>query len=324
MLIAINYHYIRPSDAYTGKGIIGVTPESFQHQLTILGRYGEFVSGNEIVAWIQGEQKHDTSKLYFHVTFDDGLSEQFVNALPILQSLNIPATFFVNTENIVDHKISDVHKIHALIARFSTTDLLSAFHNNNPSFGTIDESALVAAKLHYNFDDTETAKLKYILNFLLPEHKKSAIVNDLYECFIGAENTFAEKFYMSAEQVKHLMKDHFIGSHGHNHIPMGLQNNDKIESDLNRSNEWFAEMGYCPSGISYPYGSYESLPISTHLFQVAGFKFGFTMERAANHFPFTNSYYLARFDCNDLPGGKNPFITEADLQNRNVELSKWF
>jgi hypothetical protein len=57
--------------------------------------------------------------------------------------------------------------------------------------------------------------------------------------------------------------------------------------------------------VGYPYGSIEACakPVSK-LAKTLGHIVGFTMERGIN-MGDENKLLLKRFDCNDLPGGKN-------------------
>jgi hypothetical protein len=48
MLIAVNYHYVRPSFDEPYPGIHGVTPAQLDSQLRQLGEAGEFVSGEDV------------------------------------------------------------------------------------------------------------------------------------------------------------------------------------------------------------------------------------------------------------------------------------
>lgn len=114
MLVAINFHYIRPRFDFPHPGIHGISPEQFASQLKLLRRFGRFVSGAELRAAVEHRQPLAEPALV--VTFDDGLREQFDHAWPILRQLQIPAIFFINTFPITTGKICAVHKIHLVRA----------------------------------------------------------------------------------------------------------------------------------------------------------------------------------------------------------------
>ncbi len=67
----------------------------FERQLRYLKNFGEFVSQDAAVSLIQSGEKLDGR--YFCLSFDDGFRSCFTHALPIIDELGIPATFFVVT-----------------------------------------------------------------------------------------------------------------------------------------------------------------------------------------------------------------------------------
>ena len=104
MLVAVNFHYIRPAFDFPYPGIHGISPEQFASQLKLCGAIGRFVSGAELRAAVEGQRALADPALI--VTFDDGLREQFDHAWPILRELEIPAIFFINTLPIATGTIS--------------------------------------------------------------------------------------------------------------------------------------------------------------------------------------------------------------------------
>jgi len=55
----------------------------------------------ELLAFMRGEEELPPSPML--ITFDDGLSEFYENALPILEEFNVPAAVFVNS-GFLDNK----------------------------------------------------------------------------------------------------------------------------------------------------------------------------------------------------------------------------
>jgi peptidoglycan/xylan/chitin deacetylase (PgdA/CDA1 family) len=321
MLAVVNYHYIRPAHLYNGKGVFGVTPDEFYSQLRLLLRFGTFISAQEIP--MASQKGRAAKELFFHITFDDGLREQYDYAVPILRQLGISATFFLNTENFVDPKVSTVHKIHLLLQHVDCAPLLAAVMEKlQPGTLAVDAYKLRAIE-HYFYDSSETAVFKYLLNFVLLPAEQGRIVDELYTFFLADEFNNLD-LYMSENQIDDLMNCRQIGSHGHSHKPMGRQLKTDLMQDFFVSQNWFRQKNYMPAVISYPYGSYESLPLNDLDVLPPNFEIGFSMERVANEFPLANPLFLGRFDCNDLPGGKVPFVSEADLQARNFKTTSWF
>ncbi len=67
--------------------------KAFERLLLELKRDGTFVNTETCLQMLKGEKVID--KRYYHLSFDDGFRNNFVNALPILKKHNIPCIFFV-------------------------------------------------------------------------------------------------------------------------------------------------------------------------------------------------------------------------------------
>lgn len=79
---------------------LSVTPENFRSHLAILAKNGyKFISMSEC---IQGTKFKTRTAV---VTFDDGYADNLYNALPILESLKIPATIFVVSGKITERNM---------------------------------------------------------------------------------------------------------------------------------------------------------------------------------------------------------------------------
>lgn len=314
MLIAINYHYIKEHFNYKYPSIFGVTPPQFKAQLIALKKYGEFISPNALLNWAKGNKS--IPKKSFIVTFDDGLKEQYELALPILQELNIPAIFFANTLNF-EGKISTVHKIHFLRSEISSVELmdkLQAFIPTLANSETVDEYKEAAIE-HYKYDTAESALVKYLLNLVLNYNELEVVVNELFKEYFGDnESEMSTNLYMSPENLKDLSQLGYLGSHGHNHLPVGQLNDAEKEFQIKYSQEKITELtGKKADFFSYPYGSKRASTGMDSILAEYGFSAAVTMERAVNH-KVANPYLLSRFDNNDVVAGKawkygdsNPF-----------------
>lgn len=304
MLTVSNYHYIRENFETPYPSIFGLTPGEFKKQLLSFKRIGKFIHPNDLL--INCDEILRSEQNYILVTFDDGLKEQFEFAKPILDKLEISALFFANSINYIEKEVSQVHKIHLLRSQLAPNVLLD-------TFAEVDTDCVVnltflekeMAKAHYNYDDAESANLKYILNFKLSAIQLSNLINGLFERFFN-KNKVVNDLYMSEQQLQVLAKEGVLGSHSHSHIALGLLEPQLIYEELSKTKDYFekltkTEIAY----ISYPYGSKEACakPVPEFAKEI-GYTIGFTMERGINSGK-ENQLLLRRFDCNDLPSGKN-------------------
>jgi peptidoglycan/xylan/chitin deacetylase (PgdA/CDA1 family) len=301
MLNISNYHYVRENFIAKYPSIFGVTPNEFKKQLKLLKKEGDFIKPTDILLNLQEALKSDNN--YFLITFDDGLKEQFEYALPILDELDIPAIFFPNSRNFEDKKVSTVHKIHILRSIISTTDFLELLLNVDPFHFT--ELEKTKAQTIYRYDDSKSAELKYLLNFKISFDKQELVISNLFDNYFY-EHIVLEELYMSEQNIIYLAKKGYLGSHTHNHYPLGLLDSFAIKFELENSKLYFEKLTNSKIEIvAYPYGTKDA---STNEVAViarnVGYKMGFTTNRGINTFN-ENQLLLNRFDCNDLPGGKN-------------------
>ena len=316
MLIVSNYHYIREDFSAPHESIFGLMPRQFRKQLEELAKYGSFISGAELLSF----KNRAFDRNYFLITFDDGLKEQYELAKPILDEMGIPALFFINSVNFEEKEISLVHKIHLLRSQLSSEAILAAIK----SFRHIEldgHEKMLAIK-HYNYDPEETAVLKYLLNFKMNLMEQQQLISPLFQEVFDEQKT-ASKLYFSEEMLQELQEQQFLGSHSHSHVPLGQITAKELKAELDRSQNFFrSKFGKSCKIISYPYGSAEaSLGISAEV-EKAGFEIGFTMERAGNGSLQQDSLLLARYDCNDLPLGKNDLFKGKD-PFINSTIRKW-
>lgn len=301
MLSVSNYHYIREDFKTRYPSIFGVTPKAFKQQLLLLKNEGEFIQSSDLKS--NYKEVILSKNNYFFVTFDDGLKEQYDYALPILDELNIDALFFINSINSQKKKVTTVHKIHLLRSVLSPKKFLFEILK----FKEIQFSNTEKTKIYecYRFDDKDSAEVKYILNFKIPFLERELFINDLFKIYFIEEEVF-KSVYMNDFQIIEIANKGFLGSHSHSHFPLGLLANDEIKYELEYSKKYLEKLTNTSINIiSYPYGTEEACTDNViNIAKKAGYTIGFTTKVGVNK-GVNNMLSLNRYDCNDLPGGKN-------------------
>jgi len=297
MLTVSNYHYIRLDFKANYPSIFGVTPNEFKKQLLLLKNQGDFVTPIDLANDIR--QILDSKENNLLITFDDGLKEQFDLALPILDELNIPAIFFVNSINFEQEKVSTVHKIHLLRSIFSSDEFLRKLIDV-----PFSDSEKNEAKSIYRYDDEKSAILKYILNFKLNFKQQEQIIKKLFD-FHFDEDDILESLYLTQQNLKYLGQKGYLGSHTHSHYPLGLLKEEDIKFELEKTKLYLDKLTSSNTNIvSYPYGTPEvCTDLVADMAKKTDHKIGFTTKRGVNTLD-ENLLLLKRFDCNDLIGGK--------------------
>ncbi|WP_181369009.1 polysaccharide deacetylase family protein [Flavobacterium pallidum] len=271
---------------------------------------GSFISPHALAD--NAEEVLLSDKNFILITFDDGLKEQYQFAVPILKSLQLQALFFINSINHIEKKISQVHKIHLLRSVVSSKELYADL----VAFAKIDlaDSDKEKAQHFYRFDDKSSAEVKYLLNVILPTAVQKEFIDLKFRQEFD-ENQVLENLYMSEDEIKSLAKNGQIGSHTHSHIPLGIQPEEIMYSELHTSKNYLEQLCQVPlHSVSYPYGSGNA--VSEKVAAIAketGYKLGFTT-LPGNNTSGSNPLLLNRFDTNDLPGGKNEIMGSVNSE----------
>jgi peptidoglycan/xylan/chitin deacetylase (PgdA/CDA1 family) len=320
VLIASNFHYIREDFTTPYPSIFGVTPNEFEAQLDALAKEGDFIALDDIIDCIKNDQPLD--KHYICVTFDDGLKEQFELAMPILQRKGIPFIFFINPSNYIENSVSIVHQVHLLRSQIPSSEILNTISGDTSGNTSNTHLSLTAeeklkARQHYNFDSPADAELKYILNFKLSFAQQKQLIASLFQHYFD-EKEVSKQLYMDEEELKKVAACNCLGSHTYHHFPLGKLSREEIAFEIAESQKALTSLTGKPiEAISYPYGSFEAcaFPVVEYA-ERNGFVFGFTMERAANNNNITHQpLAMARFDCNDVVGGKHNIFKAGQMFN---------
>ena len=301
MITVSNYHYIREHYNNAFPSIFGVTPQEFKSQLKKFKNDGDFIMPSDFLK--NYDELVQSKDNFYFITFDDGLKEQFEFAVPILDEFDTQAIYFANSINSEEKRVSTVHKIHLLRSILSPQKILNHLESNK--IEKLSDHELELAQINYRFDDSNSATLKYLLNFKIPFEIQEKLVHSLFEQHFS-EKEICDLLYMNDYQLKYLADLNCLGSHSHSHFPLGLLDENKLNYELSHSKLYFENLTKSTiQMIAYPYGT----PIAcndvvANAAKAYGYSYGFTVKTGKID-EFQNKLLLNRFDCNDLIGGKN-------------------
>ena len=291
----INYHYVEdPREDFRAAHPCPVA--EFERQVKYMSAHGRIVS----VAEIATAARQNGGEKLFAITFDDGLKDQYENALPILKKYNATAAFFPITKT-VEKLMPQTHKMHMLLSRFPVEELINEVNNAmrraHMPYEPIPKDRRITEKRKLR-DDVLTANFKEMLNVVSASEQES-ILNALFEKLELNEKELSGDFFMTSEQVKELSDSGFeIGCHSHNHYALDLQPRDIVAKELRTSKNHLESVLKKPlTTISYPHGGANEMVCDVARAQ--GFSYGITIELrpvTANDDPML----LPRYDTNDL------------------------
>lgn len=168
----------------------------FKNDLNVLLKYYTPVSLKEFIKLIS--LKEQAKKPYFHLTFDDGLSNFHEVVAPLLEEKKIPATVFINTDFVDNKALFFRYKASLLIQLYETGSL-----EKKQKFHTFFGGKKNIKQLLLNID----FKSRYLLDEL------SLKVGYNFDSFLKKE-----KPYLTSAQIQDLINRGFtIGAHSKNH-----------------------------------------------------------------------------------------------------------
>lgn len=294
--IIVNYHYVEnPRSDFSG--IHPCSVQEFERQVSFLAKNFSFVSIPELFA----TAKRNEHKKFCAITFDDGLKDQYDNAVPILKEHHASGTFFIITATL-QGRVPLAHKIHTVASRISMDDLREKFNlflsRDFPDLirYSIPKDHRLTDKRRY--DDVISANVKETLMIVPRKVLDAFFVSVLGKLGID-ERELAKKLFMNLQEIQTLDKEgFFIESHTHNHYSLNNESVETLREDIQASNMLLKTIrSRPPTVMSYPHG--RSLPETRTVLASHGFTHGVTIERRA--IAHTDDYFLIpRFDTNDV------------------------
>lgn len=314
-LLIINYHYIRK--VLPARGIYNITPDNFIEQLDAIHKNGyQFISLHDLNMSINSNSIRNLKNKSCLITFDDGLKESYEVGLGILDKMGVPAAFYAPSIIINSDKVIDVHKFHYIQGALTSNEILDLIPAEfSIKLRKIDKKIILD---QYVWDDYLTAKLKYLINFILTPEENLNLFKIFFDRVSVKESELAENLYMSKQQLINLANRGFLGSHAVSHIPLASLPMQELNFEIyNSKNNLSRLTGSQIDSISYPYGG--SSAVNEEVFRSAKNNFyvsGMTMLRGLNFEEdiLFGPLKLKRFDTNDIFGGKSEHLYKEVFQ----------
>jgi hypothetical protein len=216
------------------------------------------------------------------VTFDDGLSDLYENAFPILQKYSIPFTCFLITSLINSTKLLWLHKLYISWDRIDIS--------------VRDEIIRDYIEVHDNTQSAETAA-HFVVHFN-DTHRLMEVATKLSEAAkisCEDEEQISKNLYLSSEAIEEMQANGLIiEMHGHYHWPMARLNEEETRQELKTSlmiiNEKYQSQAQF---LALPYG--KTNPYLNDIARLLGIRGIFTMQGKLLTAHNKDRYNLPRF-----------------------------
>lgn len=266
-LVVLNYHRILDEPTEFDQGVISATPAEFEEQVRLVAQAATVLSMAELCRILDGELRMPDNAVM--ITFDDGYSDNYHRALPILLRHGVCATFFVTTAYLDGHRLAWWDRV-SYVLNHARGERLSV------SYPAMVDLRLKTERDRYYARRTLLRLIKQARGLsherFFAELERAAGVD-------VDETSLAPGLFMTWEEVRKLGAAGMdIGSHTHSHRVLQTLDGAEVKEELELSHRLIRErLGTTPQAIAYPVG----FPLSAdsglrEMVRRAGYQVGFT------------------------------------------------
>jgi peptidoglycan/xylan/chitin deacetylase (PgdA/CDA1 family) len=272
---------------------LAVHPEMFQKQLDLLKKKFSLVSLEELVQCLKAGKLR---RNMVAITFDDGFVDNYLNAAPLLEWYQIPATFYVATNPLKDQKLYWWDELQSIILNTERLPkIISVKIGNKPFSFEFKREHVLTPKISQE-------NMHWVYGQPIPNERISLYVNlwkliqplqhlDQYTVmrelrawagiiYMPLSNGAPMKVYQMQKLCENGLFS--IGAHTVNHAMLGSQSHLVQAYEIRESKREIESLsGKKINGFAYPYGNYTAL--TQELLKQSGYDHAVcTEQRAVN------------------------------------------
>ena len=254
------------------------------------------------------KEEFKRSGKYATIVFDDGYRDNIEYALPILEKYKVKASFYIVTDCIDRNVPTWTHVVD------------HAFQYTNKNKLDLNFEFLPAELRVQSLQD-QSSRINYVKK-LKPALKRISHSQRL-QVIDKVTNTFDDihwpQLMMNWDDVRQLKAaGHYIGSHTLSHCMLGTMTDEReIKRELFASGERIREqLGYFPSTISYPVGSYNQETIK--LSRESGYSIGLAVKQTPYDPEVDSNFEIPRMELYN----ESWFKTKMRISNIVGRISK--
>ena len=248
------YHRIlQPDEAdfLSELGMVHISTKNFENHLQWFKHHDyNIINFNQLSEILSNG--HEVPPRTIIITFDDGSSDQYRNAVPLLKKYDFSAVFFPIKDCVYGPGFFWLIEFYMYLNELG----FKRVHDTLKDLPRLPNSIFVEERIpHINRARRDIAfEFKYLFS---PREKESGLKLLRNESIRSrAEIAAICKIYMNSDQLKELVKEDFeVGSHGVHHYPMScLTREEKI---IEIEKQWIEQ--FDPKGrkiFSLPFGSH--------------------------------------------------------------------
>jgi len=299
----VAYHYVRDVEKTDYSAIKALSVKDFSCQIDYMCKNYSVIKLEDYISLLKLKKIIPENACI--LTFDDGFKDHYKNVFPILKNKKISATFFPQTQSLVDSIVPAVHKAHFLLAKLGAQKFSEEINLLlNQRFSKYAEIFFIDGKTkkdpRYRWDDNLSANLKWVI-FAMPSEIKNQILNIIFSKYFENEKEFCNDLYMNFDQMREMVKEGMsFGSHSVTHPAISKLSAVEQRKEIKNSKAILEEeLGTKIIAFSYPYGDFTEETIN--ILKEEEYGCALTSKPAINVGKNIDFFNLNRLDTNDLP-----------------------
>jgi peptidoglycan/xylan/chitin deacetylase (PgdA/CDA1 family) len=264
--------------------LISATTREFRWQMEFVARHYNPITFSQLISATDGDGSLPPRPLI--VTFDDGFDDNFHNAFPILRELGVPATFFISTSYIGQHRTFWFDWFYRLCQQ--------QLKKGGVQFGQISVAQTHTPHAMQEAMGKLFAHAKSLPDELLRE-RLTALEREAGETY--PEGGYPESRPMTWDHVRQMAAAGMeFGSHTATHPILTNLKPDALQNELSSSRaELEAQLNRPAAVLSYPNGDINAFSADViAAAKNAGYRFATSYINGTNHLRKLNDYCLRR------------------------------
>jgi len=277
----IAYHRICDVDNVNDPELVSATVDDFDWQISYIKKYYNPLTFAQVIERLNNNQKLPANSII--VTFDDGFTDNYRNAYPILKKYLVPATFFISTGYIGSDETFWFNFISRTIMRNPGKSIEVLSREYNISESLVDRRTLVPIILEICKRVANSKRLEIIENI------KSQL-GDFENCDVLAKP-------MSWENIREMSANGIeFGSHSVTHPILSQLTPEEMKIEIcDSKKEIENQINREIQVIAYPVGGDFSINQAVlDEVELAGYELGATYISGNNYYPKLKDYQLKR------------------------------
>lgn len=324
-LLVLTYHRISTHSDFDDP--LKVSLKSFERQISYLKENCHILSGEELADIIKSRRSIPKKSVF--ISFDDGWSDNYTNAFPILKQNEVPAIIFISTDYIDTSRTFWHEELADLLKKIPPPDssqerqALQSMLKGRPSelLQRIDRALIspMPARMPLIND-----LISYLKAFQLEEIDD--LIRDLNSAF-GHERREKYSDLLSWRQIAEMSENNIsFGSHTKSHSLLTNIPGEKVREELKESKKIIEEKTGRPVNfIAYPNGNFDSSIIK--IAEEEGYLAGFTCVPGTNisyERPFELKRKNVLEECSMGLGGKfSELFFKVELSGIREDVRGW-